>query len=92
MTITVKLFASFQEITGTNRVFLESDNVRDMLNQLVELYPAMESEVFSSPDRRELRRNVKVMINGRNIEFIDGLDTGLRGTDRIAVFPPVGGG
>jgi sulfur-carrier protein len=92
MTITVRLFASFQEITGVNREEVESDSVGEMLNRLVDIHPELEEEVFTSTDRTELRPRVKVMIDGRNIDFLSGLETGVKETDRVAVFPPVGGG
>jgi sulfur-carrier protein len=56
--------------------------------------------VCSSPDRHQaifddgghLRSDVKILRNGRNIVFLQGLDTELNNGDTIAVFPPVVGG
>jgi molybdopterin converting factor small subunit len=35
---------------------------------------------------------VSIYQNGRNINFLNSLDTQLHGEDKIAIFPPVAGG
>ena len=47
---------------------------------------------FFSPDGTALGERVIVMVNGRRLEFLDGLDTALRDTDTILIFPVVAGG
>jgi molybdopterin synthase sulfur carrier subunit len=91
MAVRVKLFASFQEITGVKEIELEVQDVGGIMNKIADLFPAMEAEMFTS-GRGELRPRVKVMVNGRNIDFLDGLDTKVDAKDRIAVFPPIAGG
>jgi molybdopterin converting factor small subunit len=34
----------------------------------------------------DLNRDIEVLVNGRNIAFLDGLDTSLAETDRVTVF------
>jgi molybdopterin converting factor small subunit len=34
----------------------------------------------------ELNRDIEVLVNGRNIAFLDGLDTTLADSDRVTVF------
>lgn len=34
----------------------------------------------------DLNRDIEVLVNGRNIAFLDGLDTSLTETDRVTVF------
>jgi molybdopterin converting factor small subunit len=34
----------------------------------------------------DLNRDIAVLVNGRNIAFLDGLDTSLTATDRVTVF------
>jgi len=47
-------------------------------------------EVFGESD--EVRESVNILVNGRNIKFLKGLDTPLRNGDRVSIFPPAGGG
>ncbi|MEB3806964.1 MAG: MoaD family protein [Desulfurococcales archaeon] len=39
-----------------------------------------------------VREMYKVLVNGRDIEFLDGLETVLKDGDVVDVFPPVAGG
>ena len=47
-------------------------------------------KIFERPS--ELRNGVKVMRNGRNVAFLDGLLTDLSDGDELAIFPIVCGG
>ncbi len=39
-----------------------------------------------------VRQNISIFINGRNILFIKGLETELNAGDSVAIFPPMAGG
>jgi molybdopterin synthase sulfur carrier subunit len=43
-------------------------------------------------DAGQLRTGVTILRNGRNIVFLEGLNTELNNGDKIALFPPVTGG
>ena len=40
----------------------------------------------------QIRQDATILLNGRNVVFLDGLETVLKNGDKIAVFPPVYGG
>ena len=40
----------------------------------------------------KIRPHIRILINGRHINFLEGLDTILNETDTIAFFPAVAGG
>jgi molybdopterin synthase sulfur carrier subunit len=48
------------------------------------------AQIFDDSGR--LRSDVKVLRNGRNVVFLEGLDTELDNGDKIAIFPQVVGG
>lgn len=68
----------------------KNPNLEDLLNRLTEGYPEIEEKLYDS--NKNLRSEVSIMINGRNISYLQGLDTPLENGDRIVIFPPVGGG
>jgi len=39
-----------------------------------------------------VRQNISIFINGRNILFLKGLETELNAGDSVAIFPPMAGG
>jgi molybdopterin synthase sulfur carrier subunit len=89
----VKLFANFREICMDKVVEVpsqEGSSVAQVLEDLIQLYPGFEGEVFD--DERKLKPFVHVFINGRNIIHANGLNTLVSGHDQFALFPPVAGG
>lgn len=66
--------------------------LRALGEQLCEKFGARFRGEFFSPDGSALGERVIVMVGGRRVEFLDGLDTALRETDVILIFPVVAGG
>lgn len=88
----VKVFANLREICGgvSVNVLPEGDRVIDVLDKLVEMFPALREEIFT--EEKKLQQFVHVFINGRNIIHLDDLETKVVDTDQFALFPPVAGG
>ena len=53
--------------------------------------PAFRGEFFS-PDGTALGERVIVMVNGRRVDFLQGLNTPLTDRDTVQIFPVVAGG
>lgn len=92
--VQVKAFAKIRDVLG-RKVELEVREgmaVGDLLNQLIEKYgDAFKRQIFN-PETGELRSYVKVLLNGRDIDFLKGLETRLNDGDVLALFPPMAGG
>lgn len=89
----LKVFANFRDICGAKTVQLEvSDKatVEEMLDVLIETFPPMREEVFT--ETKQLKPMVHVFVNGKNVMFLEGLQTKVHTDDEIALFPPVAGG
>jgi molybdopterin synthase sulfur carrier subunit len=88
----VKFFATVREVTGVKSTELEAENIRELLQLLVQTYGNKFKDTVLENDTGELKQFFSCMINGKRIELLDGYDTVLKDADSVALFPPVGGG
>jgi molybdopterin synthase sulfur carrier subunit len=91
MEIEMRFFANFRETVGQKEISREVEDgatVGTALQDIVGEYPEMDLFVEDG----SLREFLSIMKNGREITYIDGLDTELEAGDTVSVFPPVAGG
>ena len=89
----IRLFATLRSYAGRKEVELPvagGDTVRHVLERLAALYPALGERVLD--DRGDVKNSVNVLVNGRSIKFLGGLNCPVQDSDRFALFPSVGGG
>jgi molybdopterin synthase sulfur carrier subunit len=87
--IKVRLFANIREIVGERELFLDSTTVNDVLDVLTSMKRDLQDVLFEDG---VLRPYITVLLNGRNINEIDGVKSALSDGDEVAIFPPVSGG
>lgn len=90
----IKLFASLR-LPETGR-FVEvpwhpGETVRTALESLFARHPALR-EMIMAPGGQELLPFVNVMVSGRLVRDLQGLDTPVQEGDSLAIFPPSAGG
>jgi len=92
--ITVRGYASFGDILGSKDLDMSTD--AETISQLIDYLTKTTSSDFRGalldPATGEVAKGNKVLVNGRDIDFLQGLATKLRDRDRVVFFPPVGGG
>ncbi len=93
MAVMVKFFANFREAVGKEREMVEEvKDVASLLEKLVGRFGKALADQLYSPGARKLRETVNILVNGRGINLLHGLDTPLKDGDIVAIFPPVSGG
>lgn len=89
----VKLFATFR-LPGVDRVEVTvgpGATVAHALQALFEQLPALREHVLH-PETGAVASHVQIMLRGRLIRDLQGLDTPVTNADALALFPPVAGG
>lgn len=94
--VRVRFFGTLRMVTPATEVTFnveEGKAISGLLKRLAdELGPDFQRAVFESNNVNTLSRNMWVIVNGRNIMHLNGLDTKLHDGDVISIVPPIGGG
>ena len=82
--VKVKVFATLIDIVGKRMLELSGPKtVRELLDELDKRYPGF---------KKELEKGFIILVNGRNIEHLQSLETPINEDDTVSIFPPAGGG
>jgi molybdopterin converting factor small subunit len=97
MNVRVKLFGVFRSAAGTSEVDLQiretNPTVKSAISQLVsqESYANLRQLLLSS-DTPDPRPNALIMVSGREINTLNGLETTLTENDELSLLPVSHGG
>ena len=92
----VKFFAFFRDrdFAGCREMQWpqKADSVYELCHQIADRFgPRFRDELLTA-DGEAISDRSFVLVNGRRIEFLDGIHTALHDTDTVFVFPVVAGG
>ncbi|MWG34050.1 ubiquitin-like small modifier protein 1 [Halomarina oriensis] len=93
MELQLRFFANFREAVGQKTVARQYDQgttVGEVLAALEAEFDGLEGELLD--DAGDIRPQLSVLKNGREVLHIDGTATDLDEGDTVSVFPPVAGG
>ncbi|MCD4653168.1 MoaD/ThiS family protein [bacterium] len=93
MIIKVNFYAKLRVTTGLSSVELEPAYPVNM-TQLIDLVCEKTTERLRKDllDGNTIRKGTLLLVDGRNILFLDGLSTVIHENQEVAFFPPGGGG
>ena len=93
MQIEHRFFATFRQAVGSKTVEREYDDgasVGEILADLEAEYDGLSGDLLD--DDGEIRPQLSVFKNGREVLHMDGVATRMEDGDTLSVFPPVAGG
>jgi len=89
--VKVKFYGVLKEITKEREAEAEASTINHLLGILAAKYGNSFSEKIYDQDRA-IRRFINIYINGRDIRFINHVNTLLKDGDEVAIIPAVSGG
>ncbi len=89
----IRAYATMRDMLGTSKIEMvigEPTPIRQVLKDLAGGCPEFGRKLWDGEGK--LTGYITVFVNGRAVEYLDGLDTRVENDDTISLFPPVGGG
>jgi molybdopterin synthase sulfur carrier subunit len=89
----IRLFATLRLLAGARELQVdapEHGTARDLVAAIARAHPELGEKLID--EHGELSGRVHVFVGGRNLQWLQGLDTPIAPDDEIVLFPPVAGG
>ena len=90
---TLKLNATLRDIAKSKTItvpFEDGQTVRKLVDDIGVQCPELAAEIVN--DEGELTGLVHVLVHGRHIHWLQGLDTTIKDSDQVVLMPPSAGG
>lgn len=91
--VTVKFVGSLRSLVGKSKIVLKLNgkiSLREAINKVVNEFPRMKQTLID-PELGDPRPNTLIIVNGKEISVLNGLETVLKSGDEV-VFVPVSHG
>jgi molybdopterin synthase sulfur carrier subunit len=91
MSVLVRIPTPLRRVTnGEEKASVEGDNLLQIIDSLESQYPGIRERLCD--EAGDLRHFVNIYINGEDVRFLQGLETGTQSGDEISIVPAVAGG
>lgn len=94
LNVTVRPLGVFRGLVGKDHVKLKLEHatVRDVIQAVAEMLPSEARTMLIDPELNDPRSNAIILLNGREINVLEGLETMLSDGDEVTVIPVAHGG
>lgn len=94
MRVKIRLMGLLKKVCGKEEILIqlnEEAKLRDAILKLLEKEETLK-EILIDPELKDPRPNTIILIGGREISVLGGLETGLKDGDEIIIMPVIHGG
>jgi molybdopterin synthase sulfur carrier subunit len=95
VSITIRTIIGLKEILGQEVIEFhipEGTTVKSLIALMVDKWGARLASYFSDAEEDRPLPKIRILVNGRDIGFLKGMETELQDGDEVLMLPPVGGG
>ena len=95
ITVKVRTILTLKYIMGSGEIdlsFPEESTLAQLISNLVNRWGNDLAAYLYEPNTNTVRPYIRLMVNGRDIAFLQRMDTVLRNGDEVLILPPVSGG
>ena len=95
ISITIHTIIGLKEILGQEVIEFsipEGTTVKSLVALMVEKWGVRLDSFFSDAERDNPLPKIRILVNGRDIGFLKGMETTLEDSDEVLLLPLVGGG
>jgi MoaD family protein len=87
----VLTFSRIKQIIGEKQFSIDAKNVEDLVYKLIAIHGiSLKQEIFDGDGK--IKKKYRILVNGRNINLLDGFQTKLNKDDMVVLMPAVAGG
>lgn len=92
--VNVRLMGVFRAYSRKDNITLklEHPSVRQVVDKIAQLFPSESKHMLIDPELNDPRPNVLLLVNGKEISVLQGLETKVNDGDQIILIPVSHGG
>ena len=94
MAITLKFVGALRHASGVDKLkrdFSEDSSIRDLINEIVREKPELKRALTDNQSKEQITKAL-ILVNGREISVLSGLETKIKDLDELVFVPVIHGG
>ncbi|MDH7478094.1 MAG: MoaD/ThiS family protein [Candidatus Bathyarchaeota archaeon] len=94
MAVTVNFIGAFRTISGRDKIAIKIKGtmpLKEVVKKMIEKVPALKRALVDS-ELEDPRPNALILVNGKEISVLNGLETLVKDSDEIVLVPVIHGG
>jgi len=89
--VKITFYGALAKIVGEKTADVEVSTLKEAINALTAKYgKRLKDKIYD--EKGKLARFINIYVNGKDIRFLNHLDTQLNDEDNVSIIPAVGGG
>ncbi|MCL2288472.1 MAG: MoaD/ThiS family protein [Candidatus Bathyarchaeota archaeon] len=95
ITVTIKFIGSLRHITGKSTIKINcptNSSIKDLIHKILSNTPNIKTDIIHQQPDGTIKNLTLILVNDREINVLNGLDTILTNNDKVVFIPVTHGG